>query len=254
MGKKPDVVVCAAFSPGLEIVSFLLKRNYPIRFIATCHADASVFEKEIAGLCRKKGIKLFRKVNINDPKFIAVLRKKSVDLGILAWWPDIMRKGAIDAVKIGWVNLHPSLLPYGRGKHAYYWSIIENTPFGVTLHFIDKGVDTGDILFQKRIPISIEDSGESLYEKGVREVIELFKKNSKMIFNLDLRPKKQDEKKATYRHSREIEGHSEIVLDKSYKASELIDILRGRTFYKGPSAFFYKDGRKYFIRVSIKKA
>lgn len=47
------------------------------------------------------------------------------------------------------INLHISYLPFNRGSHPNYWSFKEKTPKGVTIHFIDKGIDTGPILCQK---------------------------------------------------------------------------------------------------------
>jgi len=49
------------------------------------------------------------------------------------------------------INLHPSLLPWNRGAHSNFWSFLEDTPKGVTIHIIDEGIDTGDILLQKKI-------------------------------------------------------------------------------------------------------
>tara|TARA_Y100001958_G_C21248715_1_gene581903 strand:- start:26004 stop:26573 length:570 start_codon:yes stop_codon:yes gene_type:complete len=49
------------------------------------------------------------------------------------------------------INLHISLLPYNRGSDPNFWSFIDNTPKGVSIHLIDKGIDTGDILFQKEV-------------------------------------------------------------------------------------------------------
>ncbi|MDD5195983.1 MAG: formyltransferase family protein, partial [Candidatus Omnitrophica bacterium] len=171
---KPKIALCAAFHQGLEIITHLTGSYYPIKFVATCHRDLSPFESKIAGVCKKKGINIYRKIDINTGDFISKMKKHRIDIVILAWWPDIIKKDVIKAARVGFVNLHPAFLPYGRGKHAYYWSIVDNTPFGAAIHLIDEGIDTGKVLFRKKIPVSIEDTGESLYTKGVKEVIGLF--------------------------------------------------------------------------------
>ena len=51
------------------------------------------------------------------------------------------------------VNLHISLLPYAHGAHPNFWSIAEGSPTGVTVHLLDKGLDTGNILFQREVHI-----------------------------------------------------------------------------------------------------
>lgn len=48
-----------------------------------------------------------------------------------------------------------SYLPYNKGTHPNYWSFIENTPKGVMIHEIDKGIDTGNIIVQKKIKLNI---------------------------------------------------------------------------------------------------
>ncbi|NLW76869.1 MAG: formyl transferase, partial [Methanomicrobiales archaeon] len=80
---------------------------------------------------------------------LASLCSEEVDLGILAWWPNIINKYLLSLPKWGFINTHPSLLPYNRGKHYNFWAIVEEVPFGVTLHRVDLGVDTGDIIVQK---------------------------------------------------------------------------------------------------------
>jgi len=74
------------------------------------------------------------------------------------------------------VNLHISLLPWNKGSDPNFWSIVEDSPKGVTIHFLDKGVDTGPILVQKEI--SFEDEIETLsstYGKLHDEIQEMFK-------------------------------------------------------------------------------
>lgn len=54
------------------------------------------------------------------------------------------------------VNLHISFLPYARGAHPNFWSIVEGSPTGVTIHLLDKGLDTGNILFQREVFIDYD--------------------------------------------------------------------------------------------------
>ena len=65
----------------------------------------------------------------------------------------IIPKDNIQNLKNPIINLHISYLPFNRGAHPNYWSFKENSPKGVTIHFIDSGVDTGPILVQKKTGI-----------------------------------------------------------------------------------------------------
>src|SRR5690606_23126802 len=104
---------------------------------------------------------------------------------------------------------------------------------------------------QKEIPVRVTDTGESLYAQGVEACLQLFSENLDRLFSLDLQPIPQSDGVATYHHSSEIEKHSEIRLDKEYRAEELINILRGRTFWEGNSAYFVRNGKKYFLKLKI---
>ena len=82
------------------------------------------------------------------------------------------------------INLHVSFLPFNRGAHPNFWSFIENTPSGVSIHKIDKGIDTGDIINQKLIDFDILKNKKKLtfsytYKKLINELENLFIENSK---------------------------------------------------------------------------
>jgi len=82
------------------------------------------------------------------------------------------------------VNLHISLLPYNRGADPNAWSFLENTPKGVSIHLIDEGIDTGDILFQKEV--IFDETSETLgnsYQILHEEIQALFRKNWDIIKN-----------------------------------------------------------------------
>ena len=59
-------------------------------------------------------------------------------MGILAWWPYILKGRVIKIPKKGWLNFHPAYLPFNRGKHPNFWCLVDETKCGVTLYFIDE--------------------------------------------------------------------------------------------------------------------
>lgn len=97
----------------------------------------------------------------------------SPDFTVSYGYRHIIKKEVIDEYDI--LNLHISYLPWNRGADPNFWSIYDETPRGVTIHFIDPGIDTGDIIFQKEV--SFEKSERNLsasYEKLKREIESLF--------------------------------------------------------------------------------
>jgi len=86
------------------------------------------------------------------------------------------------------INLHISYLPYNKGAYPNIWSFLENTPKGVTIHYVDKGIDTGDIIIKKKI--FIDENKETLkssYEILHTALQEIFKKNWKRIKNNEIK-------------------------------------------------------------------
>ena len=126
--------------------------------------------------------------------------------------------------RLGCLNFHPSYLPYNRGKHYNFWSLVEDTTFGVTLHFLDEGVDTGDIAFQSIIDKSWEDTGETLYNKAQQEIVRLFKTKFPEIKNGSIPRQPQEMSKGSFHRSEELDFASRIDLDRSYKARELLNL------------------------------
>jgi methionyl-tRNA formyltransferase len=73
------------------------------------------------------------------------------------------------------INLHIGLLPWNRGAHPNLWSAIDGTPNGVTIHYIDSGIDTGDIIAQKELTFSRDETLKSSYDTLRLEIEELFR-------------------------------------------------------------------------------
>ena len=102
------------------------------------------------------------------------------------------------------VNLHIGYLPYNRGAHPNFWSFFDGTPSGVTVHLIDEGVDTGDILFQRYVNF---DKGErtfkQTYARLMQEAEDLFADNAAAVLRGTYTPRPQ-RGKGTYHAVKEL--------------------------------------------------
>jgi methionyl-tRNA formyltransferase len=181
------------------------------------------------------------------------LRAAAPDLGLLAWWPHIVREPQLSLPKLGWLNFHPSLLPYNRGKHYNFWAIVEEAPFGVTIHWIDAGVDSGDIAFQVPLPVRWQDTGATLYDAARQAIVELFEENWPAIREGRI-PRIPQPATGSFHRGAELEGASRIDLEASYRARDLLNLLRARTFEPHPGAWFVDGGVRYEVRVEILQA
>jgi len=95
----------------------------------------------------------------------------------------ILKKDVLDLFPDRAINMHISFLPYNRGADPNFWSFIEGTPKGVSIHHLDEGIDTGDIIIQKEVffdSSDIETLGSS-YQKLQIEIQNLFFQNWDLI-------------------------------------------------------------------------
>lgn len=117
----------------------------------------------------------------------------------------LISKEILEAMPGRVINLHTSYLPYNRGSSPNFFSFLEDTPKGVTIHLMDEKLDTGDILCQKELFFDeTKETFASSYDTLIREMKELFKENWDGIKAGTLEPKRQ-EGEGTYHRMRELE-------------------------------------------------
>lgn len=110
------------------------------------------------------------------------------DLIVSFGYRHIVRKPILDAFHNKIINLHISMLPWNKGADPNFWSWYDQTPKGVTIHFMDEGLDTGEILFQKEVNFDGSETLASSYELLQKEMIKLFEENLQNILNLKFAP------------------------------------------------------------------
>ncbi len=128
-------------------------------------------------------------------KIIIINDLKNIDLVITFNYRYILKKKILKKLKRPAINLHISYLPFNRGCHPNFWSFVENSPKGVTIHEIDKGIDTGSIIYQKKISFNINKKKHDDFYKTNKilffEIQKLFLKNINQILNKKYIVKKQ---------------------------------------------------------------
>ena len=173
--------------------------------------------------------------------------KKLNDFTIItAWWGFILPKKILKLSNINTINLHPSFLPYGRGKYSNVWAIINNEPFGATISSLGFQIDNGGVYCQKKIRVKFNSTAESLYNNAVKLCYELFKQNYKKILNGKLKPKYKSIK-GSYYHSKNIKNLRKLNLNKNYKLSALIKLINASTFSGFEKPYFLKNNKKYYL-------
>ena len=210
-------------------------------------------DNEIAGLAHRSQVRSLTFQSSDQVGDFISKEGLCFDLGLLAWWPKIIRAPLLSLPRRGFVNTHPSLLPYGRGKHYNFWSIVDRVPFGVSLHTVDESVDSGDIVAQTELPYDWEDTGGSLYQKATEAMLKLVHETYPRLRRLDFQARPQNLAVGTFHRSVELEATSSIDLDKGYIARDLLNLLRARTFPGYPACTFSDGDAVYEVRVDIKR-
>ncbi len=157
---------------------------------------------------------LFLGYNKNQTKIINFIKKNRKDISLKQTSSKINLKSAIKfdlIISFGYrhiipeevikrkkniINLHIGYLPYNRGAHPNFWSFVENTPAGITIHKVNKDIDKGDIIFQKQIDFNILKNRKNLtfaltQKKLINEIENLFIKNVNVILNSKYKSYKQ---------------------------------------------------------------
>ncbi|REE01641.1 methionyl-tRNA formyltransferase [Marinoscillum furvescens] len=139
------------------------------------------------------GIKYLHPVNINSEKFYSEAQEFDCDLFVSMSFNQIFRKEIIGLPRFNTINCHAGKLPFYRGRNILNWALINNeSEFGITVHFVDEGIDTGDIILQETYPISEEDDYKTLLEAAYVGCAEILYKAIKMIQSGDFTPIKQE--------------------------------------------------------------
>lgn len=103
---------------------------------------------------------------LDDPIFIEKIKELQADIAVVCSFNYKVPKALLDSVKDGFINVHPSLLPKYRGPNPYSVVIINgDKETGVTLHFMDEGFDTGDIIAQKKLEVADFETMGTLFNR-----------------------------------------------------------------------------------------
>lgn len=143
-GLIPDMVLAAN--------KIELKISKPTMRVKPIHIDL-IHPRE---LCKRFAIN-YLVIEHNSEQCCRLLRENLINIGVISG-ARILNQPVIDSVSKGIINIHPGLLPEGRGLDALQWAIVENRPLGVTAHIINKRIDHGRILKRFEIPEYTDDS------------------------------------------------------------------------------------------------
>ncbi len=194
----------------------------------------------MATTAKHSGVAFFRPDKMKEPGVLNTYLELRPDLVILAFVTDIITEPLLDIPALGTICYHPSLLPRHRGASGINWAVIQgDTRTGLTILWVDKGIDTGHILLQKEIDITPEDTTGSLYFnslfplgiEAISEAVDLIKSGKAPRIP-------QDDALATYEPPCD---DAVAAVDWSKPAEEVYNLVRGCDPQPGAYLMFRGD-------------
>ena len=137
--------------------------------------------------------------NINSQEFISMIQKYNTDIFVSMSFNQIFKEPLISLPPLKTINCHAGKLPRYRGRNILNWVLInDEKEFGITIHYIDDGIDTGDIILQETFLISENDDYTSLLETAHTKCADLLYKALQLFALNAVKPTKQDHTQGFY--------------------------------------------------------
>lgn len=203
-------------------------------------------------LCDREGV--FVQSLLTTERQLKVVEEVQPDYLVSCGYRHIVPESVLELPKEGCLNLHPAYLPYNRGANPNVWSIVEGTPAGVTLHYMDGGIDTGPIVAQREVEVHFSDNGRDLYERLEDAQVELFKRYWPTIEAGEAQASDQVGEAGTYHDTNSFESLCELDPDDEVTVKDFLDRLRALTYPPYENAYLRVDGKRYYVEVDIERA
>ena len=187
----------------------------------------------------RHGIAVLQPIKIKTPEAIEELRKYEADVYVVAAFGQILSKEILELPRFGCINIHASLLPKYRGAAPINQCIIDGEQeTGVTIMQMDAGIDTGDILTQKKVIIEEKETAQTLFDKLSQAGAALIVETLPKLERGEVTPKKQEESLASYV---KMMDKSQGKIDWTRDAVSIERLVRGLNPW--PSAYTFCQGK-----------
>lgn len=230
-----------------------------LRGLAERHAEpvAVLVDPEEAGgdglyrLAREMDVPTYPARRVTEPDLASWIRGQEVDLLLNVHSLSIMHGSVTEAPRIGSFNLHPGPLPAYAGLNTVTWAIANGEQsHGVTLHWMDAGVDTGPVAYSASFPISAEDTALTVFGRCIREGVSLvFRLLDAADDDPATIPRHPQRGERRLYSRRKIPAEGAIHWDKP--AREIHDLIRASDFGPFPSPCGHPRARRGKIQVPV---
>jgi methionyl-tRNA formyltransferase len=240
------IVVFAYHQVGFVCLEELLAQGAEVAAVVTYADDPgeNVWWDSVADLARRHDIPMMVPEDANAPAFVQTLRDLRPEMIFSFYYRDLLDDEILAIPPRGGLNMHGSLLPHYRGRAPVNWVLVNGeTETGVTLHYMVRRADAGDIVAQRRVPIAFEDTAHTLYAKIVDAARATLRESWPLLREGRAPRHPQDLTRGNYvGRRRPADGR----IDWSWPALRCYNLIRAVT-HPYPGAFTSLNGRKLFI-------
>jgi methionyl-tRNA formyltransferase len=199
MGKK-GLVIFGCRKISVDVISHILGKyqdQCDIKLVVTQDEERDLVYGDIfvSDFCNKVGIP---NVRFNGVVDASIIKQCAPDLLFSFYYRRLIKKDVLSVPTMGCINVHPALLPQGRGPAPSLWNVLDGDQYaGCTLHYMIEDVDAGDIIDQTKVEVG-EMTGFELNVRLMNEGFDLFRRNFDDILDGKNNRHTQDESKAKY--------------------------------------------------------
>jgi len=211
------------------------------------HADnpqENIWFAQVRDLAFQNNLPVYQPEDPNHPAFVEAMRSLEPDFLFSCYYRHMLKKPLLDLPKQGALNMHGSLLPRYRGRVPINWVLVHGeVETGMTLHYMEVKADRGDIVAQKRVPITDGDTALTLFARMTVAAEELLRDSYPLLRTGQAPRMPQDHSQASYFEGRRPEDGR---IDWTKPAREIYNLVRAVT-HPYPGAFTSLGRRRLFI-------
>ena len=175
----------------LALNRILAEGDIKVAFVTARHDSPDAVLRELA---KRLDVPFYVVSDVNDKNFLEQIRKQEVELNVSMSFNQFLKSDLIDLAPRGFINCHAGALPYYRGRNILNWALINGEKeFGVTVHFVDVGIDTGDIIAQTMYPIGPVDDYRKVLQTAYEGCAETLLEALQAIRDGEVSPRPQRE-------------------------------------------------------------
>jgi methionyl-tRNA formyltransferase len=236
---------------GLKVLNYLhLEPNVKIQFIVI--NDKMKLGKKFLQNLNETLFNLGLEIQIIENYKLNSMNLPDFDFGISAMFGHVIDESIIRKAKVDFINLHPSLLPIGRGANPISWSIIENRPQGATIHQLISELDAGDIYLQKEVNFGVEANAGIIYASLNELLFEMFLEFFHDWINGKIEPRSQSADNSTFHRVIDLEAIKQTNAREQLSAEQFVRRIQALTFANGKTAIFQDStGINWEITLSL---